>query len=327
MPLLACVDGTEGGSCGAGPYMYTDELSEPLKEPELTMIRDGYADTEERCEAACLLLYENIYGGNTPPDDTVTACEALSPEDGAEDPWDPANTAITIACTLEITTYDGGCIGRRPHGHRELVTTAPTWNAWIRRQAHLERASVAAFHELASWLDDRSAPARLSQRCRASAADEVIHADLFDALLRREGSEPSPVVADPSAPTPLDVATHNATEGCVSEAFGALIAGVQAIRLRDPELQAIFGRLADDELRHGQLAWDLHYYLLSELNAAARAIVWEHLEGALERLPREARAQAEAAPLGLGWPTPDQAEALARSFVAGLGVQIRQHAA
>jgi len=313
-------------SCGdAGPSTYTEDLSEALADPELTMIRDGYADAEERCEAACLLLLEQSGGGGQ--DETVEACEAMSPADGADDPWDPGNTAITITCAVEITTYDGGCIGRRPHGHRELAVTAPTWSAWIRRQAHLERASVAAFDELASWLDDRGAPLRLSQRCRASAADEVIHADLFDALLRREGSEPSPVVADPCAPTTLDVATHNATEGCVSEAFGALIAGVQAERLRDPELQAIFGRLADDELRHGQLAWDLHIYLLSELDAAAGAIVGEHLEGAFERLPQEARAQAQAAPLGLGWPTPDQAEALARTFVAGLRAQLGRHAA
>ena len=220
-----------------------------------------------------------------------------------------------------VTSYDGGCVGRRPHGHRELDAGQASRCAWLRLQTHLERASVVAFEELAAWLDDRGALPALIQRCRDSAADEVVHADLFDALLRREGIEPPPVDADPCAPSPLDVAIHNATEGCVSESFGALLGAYQAQHARDPEIRSIFSRLASDELRHGQLAWDLHFYLLDELDAAAQARVWERLEEALGRLPQQARAQAAAAPSGFGWPPPDDAAALAQTFAAGLRAQ------
>jgi hypothetical protein len=83
----------------------------------------------------------------------------------------------------------------------------------------------------------------------------------------------------------------------VSEAFAAVIAAHQARHAHEPELRELFGVLAADELRHGQLAWDLHAWLIGQL----------------------ARRGAEATPAELGWPAPALAEAMASRFAALIG--------
>ena len=83
----------------------------------------------------------------------------------------------------------------------------------------------------------------------------------------------------------LDIARHNAVEGCVHEAFAALVAALIARRGTAPVLRRIYARIAADEARHGQLAWDLHDWLMPRLSARQRALVHDEQREALATLP------------------------------------------
>lgn len=277
---------------------------------ELERIRYHNETPQDRCEAACLYLDDD-----DEPFGEITDCmvEVADATTATEDPWDESVTAIDIRCTTTTTT-GGFCTGRRPQGHHEVALAGASSGAWLAAQACLERASITAFEELAQWLADRGAPVRLVARCRAAAADELRHAERMTALARREGVEPPVAPADAPADDRLAVALHNAVEGCVNEAFAAVVAAHQAQVVHDPQLRETFETIARDELRHGQLAWDLHAWLMDGLDEDERETVDRAWQRALAELPHRAEQGARATPLGMGWPTPRVAVQMARRF-------------
>jgi rubrerythrin len=278
----------------------------------LEEIRSEHATSEERCEAACFELAAE--------DDTmldaVVSCTAEGVL-GTADPWDAANASVMVSCTGTFTTM-GFCTGRRPQGHHEAEQSVVSVGTWLAVHAHLEQASVRAFEELAQWLEGRDAPSELVSRCRAAAADEVVHAHWMTRLARECGTTVEPCRADPPSDDLLAVALHNAVEGCVHEAFAAIVARLQAQRADAPEHRAAFERIANDELQHGQLAWDLHAWLLERLDPRARALVVAAQRAALDRLPETVAANASATPATLGWPAPEVARRMAIRFAAAV---------
>src|SRR5690606_15120662 len=276
---------------------WTANVSEGLEGSTLDEVRGSTSDPEERCKAACVEA-SYLSGDRQFEEDDVTSCEAEPVEmnDGdPEDPWDPVYTQLLITCTAQ-GTEPGFCTGRRPLGHREAELAIDSTGAWFAVHAHLEQASIAAFDELAQWLQQRGAPASLIERCRSARRDEIDHARRMTEQARRRGATIPAVEAEGGSDELLDVALHNAVEGCVSEAFAAVVAAHQARHAHDPELRELFGVLANDELRHGQLAWDLHEWLSSRLSAAQQAVVEQAQRRALARLPALARRAAEATP-------------------------------
>ncbi|MCA9662120.1 MAG: ferritin-like domain-containing protein, partial [Myxococcales bacterium] len=284
-----------------------------LEEDVAAEIRGSNADDEARCEQACTAVIANRYDLGDVFIDSVDACEAAGDDAHLADPWNPENTLVSVTCTATLTFY-GGCTGRRPLGHREADIDARSPGGWLALQAHLERASVTAFHELASWLTLRAAPAALIDRCRAAADDEVRHAARLSELARAAGAEVPPAEADAARDDVFEVALHNATEGCVGEAFAAVVALYQARSAHGEELRGLFRGLADDELRHGQLAWDLHSWLLAQLSPAQAQAVLEAQRRAFAELPARIAAFAAATPLRFGWPAPEVAAAMAEGF-------------
>lgn len=215
----------------------------------------------------------------------------------------------------------GFCAGRRPLGHRDSGLAVEDEGSWFAVHAHLEAAAVGAFAELAAWLDARGAPPELFQRCHAARRDELRHARLMAAQARKRGAEvPMPSVV-PQAEGLLQVAMHNAVEGCVSEAFAAVIAAHQARAAASEELRELFMALAKDELRHGQLAWDLDAWLLAQLDPGELEQVEQARRRALQQLPARASEGALRTPAALGWPVPAQAAALALAFAEQLELQ------
>ena len=81
--------------------------------------------------------------------------------------------------------------------------------------------------------------------------------------------------------TPLEVALENAREGCVFEAFSALVTCVQALRARDADVRRALRVIADDEVRHAALSLEIDAFYRARLDDEGRA--------ALD----EARARAE----------------------------------
>jgi hypothetical protein len=165
--------------------------------------------------------------------------------------------------------------------------------------AHMETVSITAFEELADQLQAHGAPQDLVDRCRAAAEDERLHARLLGALASRHGGrfEGETIPCQSSADL-LTIAMHNATEGCVNEAWAACLATHQALMATDPMIRHAFKRIAQDEVRHAQLSWDMHAWFLTQLSPADQRLVHAAQADALATL-REEKEISEDALLGL----------------------------
>jgi hypothetical protein len=210
------------------------------------------------------------------------------------------------------------CKGRRPLAHIELTPTVESSiGEQLAAMAYLEAASVLAFEELALQLAGFGGPRALIDRCLRAASDERRHARSLTRFANQHGA----VVARPAAvaklAAPLAVALHNAVEGCVHESFAALLESLLAERAEDPRLRHAFARIARDELEHGELAWDIHAWLLGLLDARETELVLAAQRRALERLPITARAMA-VIPRELGGLEAELSERLAGHFAARL---------
>ncbi|KIG16973.1 putative lipoprotein [Enhygromyxa salina] len=325
---MATLAVTLGGCwCDVPDEIRDTPISGTVSGDELEMVRSENPDAPTRCVAACRVALAN--GGVDPDDDDNNGeydefvnCTVQGMEGGPADPWDPAHTEITVSCDGR-TVRPGFCTGRRPLGHHELAMRSRSHAQWLRVHAHLERASITAFEQLAVWLANHGAPDELRARCVAAAADEVVHAQLLEGLLRAEGLEPASALVDAGAPEDLlSVAMHNAVEGCVSEAFAATIAAYQSEHADSPELRGVFAQIAQDELRHGQLAWDLHAWFMAQLDEVSQARVRAAQRQAMLALADVAATNAAASPAGVGWPSPELATIMAQSFARGVNAQL-----
>jgi rubrerythrin len=162
--------------------------------------------------------------------------------------------------------YGAECIGgRRPGVGVPCRTDGNAVGDWWAALAVLEHASIQAFEDLASTLTHHGAPHPFVERARQAAADERRHTRLALERARAHGCavELEPVPASP--PLPLEaLARENALEGCVRETFAALEAHWQAEHAEDPDDRRVLAQIARDELRHGQLAWDLHAWMVEQ---------------------------------------------------------------
>jgi hypothetical protein len=267
---------------------------------------DGWDDLE--CQTVCRDAYQRQRGWEV---GTVDSCELTLPEnpDGSGEPG-------RVSCAG--TGYEYFCEGRRPLGHVEGgdADCSDALGRTLAAMAYLEAASVVAFEQLAEQLRGWGAPAELIERCGIAASEERAHARWLTMLAARRGAA-VPEVTQTEATTSklglLDVALHNAVEGCVHETFAALMAACRKQRATSTVLRRVFAKIAVDEAGHGQLAWDIHAWLLSKLAPEQAAAVDAAQQLALARLPERARELASL-PAELGELTAADAEALARAL-------------
>jgi hypothetical protein len=187
--------------------------------------------------------------------------------------------------------------GRRPEGLRDLeqVGACCEVGALFAQMAYLEAASVPAFLRLADELATHGAPRELVRAARRSAGDEVRHARAVEALASRHGVVVPAVALAPFQPRPLEaMALENAVEGCVRETYGAVVAGWQARNARDEQVRAELARIAEDELRHAELAWAVDTWASGRLAPAARERLREARHEALRTLEGEVAADVPA---------------------------------
>jgi len=210
------------------------------------------------------------------------------------------------------------CIeGRRPAGYvgegRAWLSSLPAHVAEI---AHMEAAAVLAFEQLERDLAILDAPGALRARAAKATRDERLHAAIMTERALALGAAPARVVSAPApARSLLDFAILNATEGCVREAYGALVATHQAVHSADPALRAAFVRIAADEAEHAALSLDLAAWLRSRLSPAERQLLARAEEDAFDALLVE--CQAEVAPEVVreaGMPDARTASALVRGL-------------
>lgn len=144
----------------------------------------------------------------------------------------------------------------------------------LARMATLEAEAVPAFRRLAHELAAFGAPRKLRRRASRSRKDEERHARTMTSLARRHGCLPASII-EPAHALPLrsleEVALENALEGCIRETYGAWNAVKQSREARDAELRATMKRIAGDELRHAELAWEIHAWAMKRLDRRQQA--------------------------------------------------------
>lgn len=192
------------------------------------------------------------------------------------------NGKATVKCE-----YHSPPCGRRPAGFEAVAV-----GGWFARCAELEDASIEAFHVLDEELAALGAPRALRRRARRAAVDEVRHTESMTTLARRAGHDvarrtPSGSASKRAMRSAFDIAIENAVEGCVREAYGALLAMWQAESARDERVALAMKDIAHDEARHAALAWDVHRWLGRRLDDEERRRVDAAMSDALDTLARE----------------------------------------
>lgn len=211
--------------------------------------------------------------------------------------------------------YKAGVVeGRRPAG---LIAPEPAagnaLGVMFAHMAHLEAASVPAFVSLGRELRAHNAPSTLIAAARRAARDEVRHHRTMTAHARRHGVEPPSVevIAHPVRSLE-EIAIENAVEGCVREAYGALVAHFQAEHASDEAVRATMTSIAADETRHAELAFAVDDWIAARLDDTGRARVAAAKQRAVEELRAELRADVPSDLVRVaGLPPPVVARALA----------------
>ena len=235
---------------------------------------------------------------------------------------------MRVSDTGELEVLDavalpgGGCVGRVPAGLCS-VSEARHESAvgdYLAHAAHLEDASVYAFERLARELTAYGAPREMVAASLHAADDEVRHARVIGALASARGGKPVPAAVQELALRTLEeIATENATEGCVRETYGALVGGYQARQAGDLGVRSAMREVAADEARHAALSLRVHAWAMSRLDVDARERVLVASQRAIAELTRECRREVDEglrAPLGL--PDSTVAQALLRELSLSL---------
>ncbi|MBJ6765911.1 ferritin-like domain-containing protein [Myxococcaceae bacterium JPH2] len=272
-------------ACGSEPECSSGPLSMTASSIELAS-----TDSATRCKQC----------PEHPGGAMVTSCSA-KPLEGT--------TKVDLVCNYLTCSNDG----RRPEGLQDVGPPGEACELGMlfAHAAWLEAASVPAFLRLADELREHGAPAQLIQAARRSAADEVRHTRAMRALAERHGARMPEVEVASFQPRDLEaMCLENAVEGCVREAYGALVAGWQARAAGDAEVRRTLVPIARDELRHAELAWAVDAWASERLAPSARERLREARRETLRALEHEASRHAPPESLVRDAGVPSQAHAL-----------------
>jgi hypothetical protein len=129
------------------------------------------------------------------------------------------------------------------------------------------------------------------------------------------GSRPPPFERRNVSPRSLAaLAADNVVEGCVREAYGALVAAHQASFARDAQVRAVFETIARDEARHALLSFRIHDWASTKI-ADAESLEHER-RTALAELAASVRAPTEAERTELGLHDAERSAALIAALAA-----------
>jgi hypothetical protein len=299
VPTLS-LTGCQGDDFVPGTYCYDYTATVTID----TTPEDGGIITGLDCLAIC----------HTQKPET-TACREGSTGVTYADGGTQVRTYVACDYPSRTCTYVDG---RQPEGLMAARVKAPSaLGALFAELAWLESASVPAFLRLADELKAHGAPEALIRAAQRSAGDEVRHTRAMEALARRHGAPMPEVEIAPFSQRSLEaMVLENAREGCVREMYGAVVAGWQARTAQDAQVRAELARIAEDELRHAELAWAVDAWAAERLTPAEYQRVREARLEAFQELERAvAQEQPEAVLVQqAGLPSRDSALRLLRGL-------------
>jgi hypothetical protein len=234
---------------------------------------------------------------------------------------------VFVACKM---THDLTCEGRRHESWRPSAASraggaGTDAGAWYARAAANEAGSVRSFRALARELRGTAIGKRFAGRFRRAARDEIRHARVMRGEALRRGSEPARHdFAPESARSLAELALENAREGCVLETWAALLAHVQARSAPTARARRQFRRIAEDETRHAELAWDLHRHLSDALDERGRAELEASLLRFLDAFAGETVDSCLHSTSEIGLPAPELERALRGRLASALREQAGQ---
>jgi hypothetical protein len=163
---------------------------------------------------------------------------------------------------------------------------------WL-RAARLEHASIAAFSRFLLELLAFGAPADLVARTIQAMEDERRHTELCFALASAYAGLPlGPGELDLEGALPAPSLEHSLVtairEGCVGETVAALEAAELGERVADPVLASVLARIAAEEKRHAELAFQFVKWAILRGDERTRAVV----ENEIEEVRRELASTA-----------------------------------
>jgi hypothetical protein len=160
---------------------------------------------------------------------------------------------------------------RRPGaGPRDAPTRRALAEAWL-ADARAECASIPVFLGLARDLAAVGAPAVLIAGALDAAEDELSHTVMCASVAARLSGTPAvpelldvPAATDRSRDEALArLAVESWRDGCVGEGRGAAQARAALAGAEDPLARAALARIAVDEQRHADLAWEILRFCLA----------------------------------------------------------------
>lgn len=255
VPLTAgACGGSSDGPADQSVYRCNPDFPKPADRTYAWTGADGGTD----CMAFCI---DRLNADHVGFRSSEVTCDVQSPID-----LDAGTSEVRCAYLAP-----SGC-GRAPAGlARPQLDESTAAGAYWARAAHLEAASVEAFERLASELAAHDAPAELVVRARSAAADERRHVNLVGALATRAGARVPDVNVTPFFVRPfLDIAIENTREGEVAETYGAVVALYQSQHAPDDAVRETMTLVADDELSHAELSWDIGRWLATRLSPSER---------------------------------------------------------
>jgi len=146
--------------------------------------------------------------------------------------------------------------------HLTATVRAALRDKWL-AAAQMEHASIAAFSALSLRLLALGAPAQLIARAHEAALDEIRHAQLAFALASAYADSPleaarfDALAQLPTASTLAALARETFLDGCIEETAAAVEASLESTTEADPVVAATLRSIADDEVRHAELAWSI----------------------------------------------------------------------
>jgi hypothetical protein len=148
--------------------------------------------------------------------------------------------------------------------------------AWA-GMAALEHASIAAFARFALQLLSVGAPASLIEQTHQAMRDETEHAKMCFALAGSYAARPIGPGALPVGDALADLSPEailvtTIVEGCIGETVAAIEAAEALEHAQDPAVRHVLAKIAGDEKRHAELAWQYVRWATSqdeELRAVA----------------------------------------------------------
>jgi hypothetical protein len=258
------------------------------------------------CEALCRGMNSQIDGWETDVDTCDYELDVDAYNQALEDTATDGSMVVgNISC--QGTKFEYYCEGRRPLGFQDQDS------AYYAKSAQLEAASVIAFVQLAKQLQGFGAPTELLERCLSAAKDEIHHAQMLATVAKQRKETIPRIVMEETSEDILTIAIHNACEGCIFETWSALEAALKSDRA-EPSLRGMYAQIAADEMKHAQLSWDIHAWLVQQLSPQQIAIVEENRSQALARLQQQIPVRIKAMPAELGLSSLQNHEEIVQRF-------------